>query len=85
MSRRTRAIAGIGLVAILAALVPLGAAIAGGPTTHGPFVLDGEQEVPGLGDANGSGFAQITLDEYGMPPHFRRVAQAGAIACREHT
>lgn len=30
-------------------------------------------------------FAQVTLDEYGMPPHFRRLAQAGAIECREHT
>jgi glutaconate CoA-transferase subunit A len=30
-------------------------------------------------------FAQVTLDEYGMPPNFRRLAQAGAIECREHT
>jgi glutaconate CoA-transferase, subunit A len=30
-------------------------------------------------------FAQVTLDEYGMPPNFRRMAEAGAIECREHT
>jgi glutaconate CoA-transferase, subunit A len=39
----------------------------------------------GAGCARAIEFAQITLDEYGMPPHFRRLAQAGAIACREHT
>ncbi len=39
----------------------------------------------GAGCVRAIEFAQITLDEYGMPPHFRRVAQAGAIACREHT
>jgi glutaconate CoA-transferase subunit A len=39
----------------------------------------------GAGCARAIEFAQMTLDEYGMPPHFRRLAQAGAIACREHT
>jgi glutaconate CoA-transferase subunit A len=39
----------------------------------------------GAGCARAIEFAQMTLEEYGMPPHFRRLAQAGAIACREHT
>jgi glutaconate CoA-transferase subunit A len=39
----------------------------------------------GAGCARAIEFAQMTLDEYGTPPHFRRMAQAGAIACREHT
>jgi glutaconate CoA-transferase subunit A len=39
----------------------------------------------GAGCARALEFAQMTLDEYGMPPHFRRLAQAGAIECREHT
>jgi hypothetical protein len=30
-------------------------------------------------------FAQVTLDEYGTPPNFRRLAEAGALECREHT
>jgi glutaconate CoA-transferase subunit A len=39
----------------------------------------------GAGCARAVEFAQITLDEYGMPPNFRRLAQAGAVECREHT
>jgi glutaconate CoA-transferase subunit A len=39
----------------------------------------------GAGCAHAIEFAQVTLDEYGMPPHFRRLAQSGAIECREHT
>jgi glutaconate CoA-transferase subunit A len=39
----------------------------------------------GAGCARAIEFAQVTLDEYGLPPHFRRLAQAGAIECREHT
>jgi glutaconate CoA-transferase subunit A len=39
----------------------------------------------GAGCARAIEFAQMTLDEYGMPPHFRRLAQAGSIQCREHT
>jgi glutaconate CoA-transferase subunit A len=39
----------------------------------------------GAGCARVIEFAQVTLDEYGTPPHFRRLAQAGAIECREHT
>ncbi len=39
----------------------------------------------GAGCVRGIEFAQVTLDEYGMPPNFRRLAQAGAIECREHT
>ena len=39
----------------------------------------------GSGCARALEFAQVTLDEYGMPPNFRRLAQAGAIECREHT
>jgi glutaconate CoA-transferase, subunit A len=38
----------------------------------------------GAGCARAIEFAQVTLDEYGMPPNFRRLAQAGAIDCREH-
>jgi len=39
----------------------------------------------GAGCARIVEFAQMTLDEYGTPPHFRRLAQAGALECREHT
>jgi glutaconate CoA-transferase subunit A len=39
----------------------------------------------GAGCAHIIEFAQMTLDEYGIPPHFRRLAQAGALECREHT
>lgn len=39
----------------------------------------------GAGCARTIEFAQVTLDEYGVPPNFRRLAQAGAIECREHT
>jgi glutaconate CoA-transferase, subunit A len=39
----------------------------------------------GAGCARTIEFAQMTLDEYGTPPHFRRLAQAGAIECCEHT
>jgi glutaconate CoA-transferase, subunit A len=39
----------------------------------------------GAGCARSIEFAQMTLDEYGIPPHFRRLAQAGALDCREHT
>jgi glutaconate CoA-transferase, subunit A len=39
----------------------------------------------GAGCARIIEFAQMTLDEYGIPPHFRRLAQAGALECREHT
>jgi glutaconate CoA-transferase subunit A len=39
----------------------------------------------GAGCARAIEFAQMTLEEYGLPPHFRRLAQAGAIECREHT
>jgi glutaconate CoA-transferase subunit A len=39
----------------------------------------------GAGCVRAIEFAQMTLDEYGMPPNFRRLAQAGAIECREHT
>jgi glutaconate CoA-transferase subunit A len=39
----------------------------------------------GAGCARAIEFAQVVLDEYGMPPHFRRLAQEGAIECREHT
>jgi glutaconate CoA-transferase subunit A len=39
----------------------------------------------GAGCAHVIEFAQVTLDEYGLPPHFRRLAQVGAIECREHT
>lgn len=62
MSRRVRVMTGIALVVVLAALVPLGAAFAGGGTQVGPFVLEGDQEVPGPGDPNGFGFAELDLD-----------------------
>jgi glutaconate CoA-transferase, subunit A len=39
----------------------------------------------GAGCARALEFAQMTLEEYGLAPHFRRLAQAGAIDCREHT
>ena len=39
----------------------------------------------GAGCARAIEFAQVTLDEYGLPPHFRRLAQSGLIECREHT
>jgi glutaconate CoA-transferase, subunit A len=39
----------------------------------------------GAGCVRAIEFAQVTLDEYGMPPNFRRMAEAGAIECREHT
>lgn len=39
----------------------------------------------GAGCARAIEFAQVTLDEYGLAPHFRRLAQAGLIECREHT
>ena len=62
MSRRVRAMTGIALVVVLAALLALGAAFAGGGTQVGPFVLEGDQEVPGPGDPNGFGFAELDLD-----------------------
>ncbi|MGH8056129.1 MAG: hypothetical protein ACREOH_02665 [Candidatus Entotheonellia bacterium] len=39
----------------------------------------------GAGCARAIEFAQVTLDEYGLPPNFRRLAQAGLLECREHT
>jgi glutaconate CoA-transferase, subunit A len=39
----------------------------------------------GAGCARVIEFAQVTLDEYGTPPNFRRLAQAGVLECREHT
>ena len=39
----------------------------------------------GAGCARAIEFAQVTLDEYKLPPNFRRLAEAGVIECREHT
>ncbi|MGH2540515.1 MAG: CHRD domain-containing protein [Actinomycetota bacterium] len=62
MSRRSRVVAGLALVTMLAALIPLGQAFARGGTSIGPIGMDGDQEVPGPGDANGTGTANLNLD-----------------------
>ncbi len=62
MSRRTRMATTLALAAMLAALVPVKAAFAGGPVTVGPIGMFGAQEVPGPGDPNGEGEATFSID-----------------------
>lgn len=61
MRTRTKRAVALALIVGLASLIPLGQAIAGGPTTLNA-VLTGAAEVPGPGDTNGTGNAQIVLD-----------------------
>lgn len=62
MSKRSRVVASLALVTMLVALIPLGQAFAGGPTSIGPIAMDGAQEVPGPGDPDGSGNVTLELD-----------------------
>ena len=39
----------------------------------------------GAGCAASVEFAQITLNEYGSAPNFRRYAEAGRFRCKDHT
>ena len=61
MRTRTKRAVALASIVGLVSLIPLGQAIAGGPTTLNA-VLTGAAEVPGPGDSNGTGNAQIVLD-----------------------
>jgi CHRD domain-containing protein len=62
MSRRSRVAAGLAVVTMLAAAIPLGQALAGVGTVVGPVTMSGGQEVPGPGDPNGEGSVTLDLD-----------------------
>ncbi len=61
MRTRTKRAVGLALIVGLVALIPLTQAFAGGPTTLNA-ALTGAAEVPGPGDTDGTGNAQIVID-----------------------
>ena len=63
MRTHVRTVLAVLLAASLASLLLVGHSLAGPPTTTILTAsLSGDEEVPGPGDPNGSGFATITLD-----------------------
>lgn len=62
MRTHVRTVLAVLLAASLASLLLVGQSLAGPTTTILTASLSGDEEVPGPGDPNGSGFATITLD-----------------------
>lgn len=61
MRRGTLALAAVAVAALVAAVLVVGPAAAGGPTVLSA-TLTGDAEVPGPGDDDGTGNATVTLD-----------------------